>query len=325
MNADTVYNEAYQTALRQVTAQVEAQADTLYRGYIESQADSIYLAYVSLQADNLYAKVGAQAVYAQLIQSGYTDSQATVFLQSPEGQAAVAQAVANMAEEQKSQILSGTVAQLTDEQKEQILQGAAASLTDEQKAQIKDTYIQQMMASDEVTSQINTAVATVSTSAKQVSELKGQLDNYGAFYQGLLDYTGAVSNAAAGAKTLKLNMDTLYSNTGTPVLSVGELNDAVGRLYGGTKDLASGTSEFKGKTSNMNTQIKDEIDSMISSVTGGDGKTVSFVSDMNTNVDSVQFVIKTAAIEKTKTAVSTAAAEAPLNFWQKLLRLFGLY
>ena len=168
-------------------------------------------------------------------------------------------------------------------------------------------------------------MATVSAAAKQVSELKGQLDNYGAFYQGLLDYTAAVSDAAAGAKTLKLNMNTLYSNTGTLRLSVGELNDAVGQLYGGTKNLAGGTSEFALKTSDIDTQISDEIDSMTSSFTGSDAEAVSFVSDKNTNVDSVQFVIKTAAIEKAEAAVGDATEEEPLTFWQKLLRLFGLY
>ena len=122
------------------------------------------------------------------------------------------------------------VAQLTDEQKEQILQGAIASLTDEQKAQIRAAYIQQLMASDDMTSQINAAVAAAGDAAKQVAELKGQLDRYDAFYQGLLDYTAAVSDAAAGAKTLKLNLDTLSANTGTLRLSVGELNEAVQKL-----------------------------------------------------------------------------------------------
>ena len=325
MDADTIYNEAYQSALQQVTAQVETQAEDLYRGYVESQANSIYLAYVSSQADTMYAQVAAQAVYTQLIESGYTEEQATAFLQTLEGQAAVAQAVANMTDEQKEQILNGAVAQLTDEQKEQILQGAVASLTEEQKTQIREAYIQQMMASDEVTSGINTAVATVSAAAKQVSELKGQLDNYGVFYQGLLDYTGAVSDAAAGAKNLKLNMDTLYRNTGTLKFSVGELNDAVNELYSGTKDLASGTSEFADETSDMDTQISDEIDSMASSITGSNTEVVSFVSDKNTGVDSVQFVIKTAAIEKSETVSSDTSEEAPSTFWQKLLSLFGMY
>ena len=325
MDADTVYNEAYQAALQQVTSQVEAQADTLYRGYIDTQANSIYLTYVSSQADTLYAQVAAQAVYEQLIQSGYTEEQANMYLQSEEGQAAVAQAVSNMTDEQKTQILNGAVAQLTDEQKEQILQGAVASLTDAQKGQIRDTYIQQMMASDDVTSQLNAAVQAVSSAAAQVSSLKGQLDNYGAFYQGLLNYTAAVSDAAAGANTLKLNMDTLYSNTRTLKISVGELNKAVGKLYDGTEELANGTSEFVDKTSDMDTQISDEINSITSSITGNDDEVVSFVSDKNTNVDSVQFVIKTSLIEKAESAAAEGAKEETLTFWQKLLRLFGLY
>ncbi len=324
LDADSVYNQAYQAALQKVTTQVEAQSDTLYRAYVDEQANSIYMEYISSQADNLYAQVAAQAIYEQLIEGGYTDEQANDYLQSIEGQVAVAQAVANMTEEQKTQILNGAIEQLTDEQKEQILQGAVSSMTDEQKKQIRDAYIEQLMASDEVTSQINAAVATVSDAAKQVSELKGQLDNYGAFYQGLLDYTSAVSDAAAGAKNLKLNMDALYSNTGTLQLSMGELNNAAGSLYSGTLDLAKGTSEFANKTWDMDTQISDEIDSMTSSITGGDGEVVSFVSEKNTNVDSVQFVIKTTAIEKAEATIEDVVEEAPLNFWEKLLRLFGL-
>ena len=325
MDADAVYQEAYQAALQQVTQQVEAQADSLYLGYVQSQANSIYLAYVTSQADTLYAQVAAQAVYAQLIENGYSEAQAAAFLQTPEGQAVVAQTVENLTEEQKAQILNGAVSQLTDAQRAQILQGALDALTDEQKEQIKAAYIQQMMASDEVTSQINAAVATVSEAAQQVSALKGQLDSYGAFYQGLAEYVGAVDDAATGAKALKLNMDTLYSSTGTLHVSVGDLNEAVRKLYGGTEELANGTSEFAKETSDIDTQIIDEINSLTSSVSGGNEEVVSFVSDQNTNVDSVQFVIKTASIEKQELTVEEAPKEARLNFWQKLLRLFGLY
>lgn len=290
---------------------------------MKSQADSIYLAYVTTQADALYAQVAAQAVREQLIQSGYSEAQADAYLQTADGQTLVAQTVSNMTEEQKAQILNAAVAKLTDEQKEQILQGAVASLTEEQKAEIREAYIQQMMASDDVTSQINAAVATVSA-AKHVSELKGQLDSYGVFYQGLVAYTDAVSSAAAGAKSLKLNMDTLYSNTGKLKLSVGELSDAVGELYDGTGELTDGTTEFVDKTSDMDTQISDEIDSMTASLSGGDGDAESFVSEKNTNVNTVQFVIKTAAIEKAETTTDNTVESAPLTFWQKLLRLVGL-
>lgn len=311
------------TGLTDITAQNQ-QADQLYLGYVKSQADSIYLAYVTTQADALYAQVAAQAVREQLIQSGYSEAQADAYLQTADGQTLVAQTVSNMTEEQKAQILNAAVAKLTDEQKKQILQGAVASLTEEQKAEIREAYIQQMMASDDVTSQINAAVATVSA-AKQVSELKGQLDSYGVFYQGLVAYTDAVSSAAAGAKSLKLNMDTLYSNTGKLKLSVGELSDVVGELYDGTGELTDGTTEFVDKTSDMDTQISDEIDSMTASLSGGDGDAESFVSENNTNVNTVQFVIKTAAIEKAETTTDNTVESAPLTFWQKLLRLVGLY
>lgn len=217
LDADIVYQETYDTALEQVTLQVNERADELYRGYVDSQANSVYLAYVTAQAD--------------------------VYLQTAEGQALVAQAADNMTEEQKAQIL-------------------------------------------------NAAVATVSA-------------------------------AAAGAGSLKLNMDTLYSSTGKLKLSVGELRDAVGELYDGTGELTNGTSEFVDQTSDMDPQISDEIDSMTNSFSGGD--TISFVSEKNTHVNAVQFVIKTAAIEKAEVPLDDAGESAPLTFWQKLLRLVGLY
>mgnify|MGYP002517740890 CR=1 FL=1 len=325
MNADAAYNEAYQAALQKVTEQVNEKADKLYARYIQSQAESIYLAYITKQADTLYAKVAAQAVYEQLIQDGYTDEQANMYLQSEEGKQKVSQLVAGMSDEQKSQIISGAVAALTQEQKDQIQKGALNSLTDEQKSQIRETYIQQMMASDEVTAQINAAVAKISSAAEQVSTLKGQLDNYGTFYQGLIIYTDAVSNAASGADSLKLNMDKLYSSTGVLETSVGTLNDAVAKLYDGTTQLADGTNEFAEKTDGMDEQVGDEIDSMVSSISGNDEQTHSFISDKNTNVTSVQFVIKTEAIEKPGATINEGAKdETHLSFWQKLLKLFGL-
>lgn len=217
LDADIVYQETYDTALEQVTLQVNERADELYRGYVNSQANSVYLAYVTAQAD--------------------------VYLQTAEGQALVAQAADNMTEEQKAQIL-------------------------------------------------NASVATVSA-------------------------------AAAGAGSLKLNMDTLYSSTGKLKLSVGELRDAVGELYDGTGELTNGTSEFVDQTSDMDPQISDEIDSMTNSFSGGD--TISFVSEKNAHMNAVQFVIKTAAIEKAEVPLDDAGESAPLTFWQKLLRLVGLY
>ena len=325
MDADAVYNMAYNKALSEVTAQVEAQADALYAGYVEQNADAIYLAYVQSQADTLYAQVAAQAVLEQLVASGLTPEQATAYLQTAEGQALIAQAVAAMTDEQKQQIITTAVANLTDEQKNQIKAGAVQSLTDDQKTQIKNGYIEQTMKSKEVTDQITAAVAAANTAAASVTELKGQLDNYSLFYEGLKSYTSAVSDAASGANTLKINMDTLYTNVGTLKTSVGELNDGVKALFDGTTELKNGTGEFVKETDGIENEVSGEIDSMITEATGSDVEITSFVSEKNTNVDSVQFVIQTEAIEIAEPVDVEPVVEEKLNFWQKLLRLFGLY
>ena len=325
MDADAVYNMAYNKALAEVTAQVEAQADTLYAGYVEQNANTIYLAYVQSQADTLYAQVAAQAVMEQLIANGYNEQQAMAYLQTPEGQALIAQAVAAMTDEQKQQIITTAVANLTDEQKTQIKAGAVQSLTDDQKTQIKNGYIEQTMKSKEVTDQITAAVAAANTAAASVTELKGQLDNYSLFYEGLKSYTSAVSDAASGANTLKINMDTLYANVGTLKTSVGGLNVGVKALFDGTTELKNGTGEFVKETDGIETEVGGEIDSMITEATGSDVVVTSFVSEKNTNVDVVQFVIQTEAIEISEPVDVEPVVEETLNFWQKLLRLFGLY
>ena len=269
-----------------------AGAGDLYTGLTDitaqnQQADQLYLGYVKSQAGSIYL--------------AYVTTQTDALYAQVAAQAVREQLI----QSGYSEAQADAYLQTADGQT--LVAQTVSNMTEEQKAQI-----------------LNAAVATVSA-AKQVSELKGQLDSYGAFYQGLVAYTDAVSSAAAGAKSLKLNMDTLYSNTGKLKLSVGELSDAVGELYDGTGELTDGTTEFVDKTSDMDTQISDEIDSMTASLSGGDGDAESFVSEKNTNVNTVQFVIKTAAIEKAETTTDNTVESAPLTFWQKLLRLFGLY
>lgn len=325
MDADAVYNTAYNKALAKVTALVESQAEALYAGYIEQNADAIYRTYVESQADTLYEQVATQAVLEQLIAAGYPQDQAIAYLQTAEGQVLVVQAMAVMTDEQKQQIIATAIASLTDEQKTQIKAGAVQSLTDEQKTQIKNGYIEQMMKSKEVTDQITAAVAAANTAAASITELKGQLDNYSLFYEGLKSYTSAVSNAASGADTLKINMDTLYENVGLLKTSVGDLNNGVKTLYEGTTELKNGTGAFVKETDGIETEVSGEIDNMITEATGSDMETTSFASEKNTNVDSVQFVIQTEAISIEEVVSTQPVVQEKLNFWQKLLRLFGLY
>lgn len=322
MKADSVYNKAYNTALAKVSSQVNSQADTLYKEYIDSQANTIYLEYVKSQSDLLYTQVARQAVINQLAENGYTKEQASAYVQTEEGKILVANAISVMTDEQKEQVLNSAVQSLTDEQKKQILDGAYASLTEEQKSKIKDSYIKQLMASEDVTSQITAAVKKANSAAGEVAKLKGQLDSYGAFYDGLVDYTNAVSSAATGANALSNGLSKLTSNTKALADSVGKLDIAMGELNDGTKDLKNGTSEFASEVKDADSNLGDEIDSELSSLTGKNVEIKSFVSSKNKNVKSVQFIIKGENIALEGVEEKQVENTKNLSFWQKLINLF---
>ena len=102
------------------------------------------------------------------------------------------------------------------------------------------------------------------------------------------------------------------------------LDDGVGTLQSGVQKLKDGTQEFYDQTDGMDEKIEDEMNDMIDSLSGGDAQIISFVSDKNENVESVQFVIKTAAIEKEEVQQVTETKTEETSFGQKLLSLFGL-
>ena len=315
LDASAVYDRACQTALTEVTAQTEAQADMLYAGYMQSQADAICTAYVQSQADALYAQAACRAAAAQLMAGGMTQAQAEAYLQTPEGQALAVNAVAAMTDAQKEQVIAAALTSLTEEQRAQILQGALTALTDAQKAEIRAGMIQRLMASEAVTAQIDAAVAQASAAAAQVAALKAQLDSFSAFYSGLTAYTGGVATAADGADQLAGGLSTLSDSTGALSTAAGEMHTAAGTLQAGTQAIAD-------KAAGMGTEIGGAIDAMIAAMTGSEVETKSFVSARNTRVEAVQFVIRTEAIS-IPPVEAEITEEAPLSFWEKLLKLFG--
>lgn len=101
--------------------------------------------------------------------------------------------------------------------------------------------------------------------------------------------------------------------------------DGTVELHNGTIELSDGTFEFKDRTSDLDSTLTDKISDAVNKIVCGDFDVVSFVSDKNTNVESVQFVIKTDSITIDDKEEVTEEEPQELNFWQKLLKLFGLY
>ncbi len=102
-----------------------------------------------------------------------------------------------------------------------------------------------------------------------------------------------------------------------------DLYDGIISLDDGAKELNDGTKEFHEKTDGMDSEIEDKIDDMLNTISRSDAVIRSFVSEKNTNVESVQFVIKTGAIEKPEVVQTVEDETQQLNLWEKFLRLFG--
>ena len=256
-------------------------------------------------------------------EKGYARADAEKYIDTQEGKVMVSVVLSAMTDEQKQEILDSELASLTDEDKASIKELALSTLTDDQKEQIRNGYIAELMKSKDVTDQITDIVSKASSAGASIASLKGQLDNYSLFYEGLKSYTTAVSEAASGANTLQVNMHTLFENIGLLKTAVGELNTGAKTLYEGVSTLKSGTDTFVNRTSELKNEVKQIIDTMMSSALGSNIAINSFVSESNENILGVQFVIKTDPVAIEAPAAPPATEEKPKNFWQKLLALFG--
>lgn len=158
---------------------------------------------------------------------------------------------------------------------------------------------------------LNTGASELVSGANDLSNGAASLnDGAGKVYSG----TVSLSN---GAKELKSGASSLADGSA-------ELSGGMQELYYGTTKLSNGTTELYDKTADMDTQVSEKLDSVLDSLKGTD-EVISFVSEKNTDVEAVQFVIKTQAIEIPQEEAPQEQAEEKLSFWQKLLRLFGLY
>lgn len=164
-----------------------------------------------------------------------------------------------------------------------------------------------------------------------LSSVKEQLDSLVQFTEGLKSYMGGVSQLSSGASNLAEGITQLkasitkINSAADDLYSAGvELNSAMKKLRDGVALYKDGTKELKSGTSNIDNEISDKVDEIIKSTFGNGDKVISFVSDKNTNVSEVQFVLKTDKIELQKVDNTDAIPSAKLSFWQKLLKLFGL-
>ena len=166
-----------------------------------------------------------------------------------------------------------------------------------------------------------------------MSELKDAVNElaaeYGKLDDGLNAYTEGVaavnqgySQLSKGAVSLAAGSGELAKGSQSLYSGAQELADGASTLYDGTGELKNGMSEMRDKTADMDTKITDHINDMLDSMTGKNVETGSFVSEKDTNVEKVQFVIKTDSIEKPDEQETVQTEEVQSSLWQKLTDLF---
>ena len=148
--------------------------------------------------------------------------------------------------------------------------------------------------------------------AKDMTTLKtgiNQLvENYDALDSGIGEYTEAVNTITTGYSKICEGAVTLVKGTS--------------QLYEGTQSMSEGTGTFRSETSGLQGEIDDKLDTMIDSFTGGGYEVKSFVSEKNTNVASVQFVIQSGAVKVEEEEESTQEEEEKKGIVDKFKDLF---
>ena len=136
--------------------------------------------------------------------------------------------------------------------------------------------------------------------------VKALNDNYASFDTGLNTYTDGVDTLAANYGKLATGSDVLLEGLNT--------------LSAGSGELVNGAYDFKDSVSNVD--VNGSIDNMLSDLTGSNIEVKSFVSNKNTNVDSVQFVIKSDEIKNEKVVSETKEDTSDKSLWDKIIDLF---
>lgn len=173
---------------------------------------------------------------------------------------------------------------------------------------------------------ISGMLVSLSSLSNGITELAGQ---YSGLDSGIHQYTDGVAQIVTGYQSLTSGASALTSGSKELKSGADDLKSGVNALYDGTselsdgsKELADGTGELRNKTDGIDRKIDTEIDSMLEKIKGADLTDVSFVSDKNKDVASVQFVIKTDSVVIPKTETAEPVQKKKLTFWQKLKNLF---
>lgn len=204
------------------------------------------------------------------------------------------------------QIDNAVAAQMSSEQVQSTIQAKVSAEINNQ--------IEQAMNSPAVVQGIEEAVAKAKTGASSLTALKGQLDKYNQFYQGLRQYTEGVDKAAKGSKKINYGVGQLAEKSKELQAGAATLEAGIKALMAGGDKLVGGVSQLndgaKTLSEGMNRFNKEGVQKIVELFNGRFGELsarLNAMSDMAKSYDNfagktegtksnVKFVYKTSSI-----------------------------
>lgn len=152
---------------------------------------------------------------------------------------------------------------------------------------------------------------------------------YGQFDAGVRQLANALTGMLGNLSVLTDGVNQLASQYGQLDSGLNAYTDGVAQLKAGVQQLTDGAAQLTAGTGELRSNVSgidmgDQLDSLLAGLNGS-SEVESFTSAENTDVSAVQFALQTVAIEAPAPAAEPEAAPVALTFWQKLLKLFGLY
>ena len=141
------------------------------------------------------------------------------------------------------------------------------------------------------------------------------------------DLKDAVRNLTGISTTLSSSSSTLYTTIKELSVDKPELLPLVlisGQIASTTSEVSAVLLRLNNEVKDMDTKITDKINEVIDPLSKNPQKLKSFASDKNTDIDRVQFVIHTKAVEVEEPEEEEKPPEKELNFFERILALFGL-
>lgn len=209
-----------------------------------------------------------------------------------------------------------TVQGTTNTEKEQMTKAISAQIEANLK---KDEKYQTLVKTNPEMAQyikqnlLQTSTQTAKTVAEQYEK---QISN------SMKELKNGLSALEAGTATLRKAYTKMDTGISTLTSNIQTISKSYGEINNGIQKVTTGTTTLNNETKDMDGKIEEKMEEMKAKFKNEDFKPVSYVSEQNTKVEAVQFIIKVKGIQKEEIKEEEKQEESHEKIFSKFIKLF---